>query len=387
MPVLSTPIEARGLRRGVRDRGPGEESMRQDDNEGHQVLLIPFAPGIGDMVMMEPILRALQTQRPEWRLTVVGREYLSDLLQTEDFQLATPFYFVSEAPHALRPLQRLVSQRVIAKAAESAISLDLGPFDQVVNLFWIWESKVRFESWWTPQWPMREGVGHALDLLADHLERELGVEIPPEARLPRLAVFSEAEAWAERYLEKHGLVGCPLVAMVISAENPLKRWDLPKWAELNEWLMRMGWKTILVAPLENEHAREVYEVCPRKPLWPALQLRQVAALLARSDLVVGIDTGPLHMAGALGIPWVGLFGPSNPDFIGPYDRSKGRAIVAQLAKPPSCKNCWLSFKGWGARCPTLAATGCATLIPVGEVTEAILSVCCGTSLASSHDPS
>jgi ADP-heptose:LPS heptosyltransferase len=46
-------------------------------------------------------------------------------------------------------------------------------------------------------------------------------------------------------------------------------------------------------------------------------LDRVAALLDRCDLVVGVDTGLLHMAGALGAPWVGLFGPTNPDVTGP----------------------------------------------------------------------
>lgn len=352
----------------------------------HHVLLIPFAPGIGDVVIMEPLLRALRFQRPEWQFTLVGRGYTSDLIRLESYQLVSPFYFVSEAPAALRPLHRLLPQRFIARAVEPAINIDLGPFDRVINLFWTWESSVPFDRWWTPQWPMQQDVRHVLDVMADYLERELGIEIPIDARTPHLEVMPDAELWAESYLEEHGLLGCPLAAIVVSADNPLKWWDISKWAELNDWLLRMGWRTILVALREQQHAQQVYQSCAHKPLWPNLELRQLVALLSRSDLVVGIDTGPLHIAGALGKPWVGLFGPSNPDLVGPYDRSSGQAIVARLPKSSSCKDCWLSFKGWGGRCSTLTSTGCATLIPVEEVIEAILSACCGTSLASTDRP-
>ncbi|MGI5837827.1 MAG: glycosyltransferase family 9 protein [Chloroflexota bacterium] len=360
--------------------------MGQAEGKAHRVLLIPFAPGIGDVVMMEPIIRALRTHRPEWHLTLVARRYASDLLQLDSYQLASPFYFVSEAPAAIRPLHKLLPQRLLAWAAEPAINIDLGPFDRVINLFWVWESSVPFDRWWMPQWPMQSGTQHALDLMADYIERELGIEIPEAERAPHLEPAPDSVVWVETLLESHGLLGYPLATMVVSAENHLKWWDIQKWAELNDWLLRMGWRTIIIAPQEQQHAQQVYDACLQKPLWPTLELRQLVALLARSDIVIGIDTGPLHLAGALGRPWVGLFGPSNPDLIGPYDRSKGRTIVARLEKPPSCKDCWLSFKGWGGNCTTLAATGCTTLIPVMEVTEAILSACCGTPFASPGDP-
>ncbi len=357
--------------------------MRPSGSSGHHVLLIPFAPGIGDVVMTEPLLRAVRERHPHWRLTVAVRPHAVDLLPPGDYRLVTPFYFVSEAPSALKPLHHILPQTLLARAAEPAISLNFGPFDRVINLFWAWESRVPFDRWWTPAWPLQQGVSHGLDVLAAYLEDKLDLEIPVSDRVPRLEVSRAAVNWVERYLMEKDVQGSPLVAMVVSADSRLKWWDAPKWAELHEWLRGMGWRTVMVAPRENRHAQDVYNHCRRKPLWPALELRQVAALLARSDLVVGIDTGPLHMAGALGTRWVGLFGPSNPHVIGPYDCSKGRAVVARLPKPATCKDCWLSFKGWGGRCRTLRSTGCTTLITVVEVSEAILSVCCGTPLASS----
>ncbi len=354
--------------------------MRGDD-EGRRVLLIPFAPGIGDMVMMEPLLRAVRAGLPDWRLTMAARGYTADLLPPGGYALVSPFYFVTEAPVPLRPLHRLIPQAAIAWAAEPAMALDLGPFDRVINLFWVWESRVPFDQWWTPQWPPRRDVRHTVDLLADYLAEELGVEIPVPDRVPRLKPFPEGLARAEQYLRGRVQPGQPLAALVVSANNPLKWWAPPKWAELNEWFGRRGWQTLLVAPRDQAHAQQVHRACGGTPLWPEAGLREMGALLALCDVAVGIDTGPLHLAAALGTPWVGLFGPTNPDLIGPYDRSTGRPIVARFPKAYSCRDCWRSFKNRGARCPTLSATGCATLIPVDEVEEAIQTVRRGTRIA------
>lgn len=353
----------------------------RDDGESRRVLLIPFAPGIGDMVMMEPLLRAVRSTLPEWRLTVVAREYAADLLPPGGCELVTPFYFVTEAPIPLRPLHRLIPQAVIAWAAEPAMALDLGPFKRVINLFWAWESKIPFDQWWTPQWPLRGDVRHAVDLLADYLAGELGTEIPEPDRVPRLVPFSEGLAWADEYLETRLEQGQPLACLVVSANSPLKWWTPERWAELNKLLRRHGWQTLLVAPRNQAHAHQVYRACGRAVLWPEAGLREVGGLLTRCDVTVGIDTGPLHMAAALGTPWVGLFGPTNPDLIGPYDRSSGLAIVARFPKRHSCRDCWRSFKNRAAHCPTLSATGCTALIPVQEVEEAIQAVRRGTAIA------
>lgn len=356
--------------------------MRFGGEGEHRLLLIPFAPGIGDVVMMEPLLRALRTHLPEWRVTMVAREYATDLLQPGDYDLVSPFYFVTETPPPLRALDRLIPRRFIAWAAKPAMALDLGPFERVTNLFWVWESRTPFDQWWTPQWPPLSGVRHTVDLLADYLEEEFGIEIPLWDRVPRLEVFPEAAAWAEEYLLGHSAPDRPLVPLVVSSANSLKWWAVPKWAELNERLTQLGWRTLLVAPQDHPHARQLYDACGSKPLWPSLGLRRVAALLARASVVIGIDTGPLHMAAGLGIPWVGLFGPTNPDLIGPYDRSGGRALVARFPKPPSCRHCWLAFKSREDRCATLPSTGCTTLISVQEVVEAAETVHRGTGIAS-----
>jgi len=68
---------------------------------------------------------------------------------------------------------------------------------------------------------------------------------------------------------------------------------------------------------------------------PATTLLQLAALLTRCRVFVGGDTGPLHLAAAVGTPTVALFGPSNPQRNGPF----GRGHVVLHRQLP-CSNCY-----------------------------------------------
>ena len=63
-------------------------------------------------------------------------------------------------------------------------------------------------------------------------------------------------------------------------------------------------------------------------------IKQFLALLKRSHLYVGVDSGSMHAAAAFGVPVVALFGPSNPRWIGPYGQEEG---IIQLKLP--CAPC------------------------------------------------
>ena len=65
-----------------------------------------------------------------------------------------------------------------------------------------------------------------------------------------------------------------------------------------------------------------------------MSFRQLAALIDRSALVVSGDTGPMHMAAALGTPYVALFGPTSPQWYAPL---AGRGIA--LSHPVPCGPC------------------------------------------------
>lgn len=109
--------------------------------------------------------------------------------------------------------------------------------------------------------------------------------------------------------------------------NPVGRWEtkfwpVDRWAALGDRLQQeAGAKVVLGG---SGHDRPVLDriaaAMETRPLLTGgeLSLIQSAALIKQSSLYVGVDTGPMHMAALAGVPVVALFGPTNPDLVGPY---------------------------------------------------------------------
>lgn len=108
---------------------------------------------------------------------------------------------------------------------------------------------------------------------------------------------------------------------------PLGRWPSKHWpaAACATFLSRLAARTDAVgvlagSPDDRPYADGVGRLIghPHRDLVGRTDLRQLVALVADADLVVAQDSAALHLAGALGVPTVALFGPSNPRYSGPY---------------------------------------------------------------------
>jgi lipopolysaccharide heptosyltransferase I len=101
------------------------------------------------------------------------------------------------------------------------------------------------------------------------------------------------------------------VVLLPGAGRPEKQWPVERFCELAR---RIGSDALIAwGPGEELLAGAIgAEVAP------ATNFRELASLLGRARLVIGADTGPLHLAAALGTPVIGLYGPTNPARNGPY---------------------------------------------------------------------
>jgi heptosyltransferase I len=112
-----------------------------------------------------------------------------------------------------------------------------------------------------------------------------------------------------------------------------KCWPAERYGELHaELARRHGWRGVVsFGPGEEALAEEVRHAAgaPEPAAFPT-GVPQLMALLRRAKFVVAGDTGPLHLAVALGTPVVGLYGPTDPARNGPYCRDD---IVVRNAKP------------------------------------------------------
>ena len=148
-----------------------------------------------------------------------------------------------------------------------------------------------------------------------------------QASLPR---DEYAESWCEQFLcnETSG----PIVLMNPGAGWGAKQWPAERYGEVAKALAAKGYCVVVnTGPSEENLAREVVRASGRSALMAECNVSQLISLTRRSALMVAGDTGPLHLACALGKPVVGIFGPTDPARNGPYG-SENRVLRSPLSK-------------------------------------------------------
>lgn len=203
---------------------------------------------------------------------------------------------------------------------------------------------------------------HAIDryLL---LAKEAGVPVQQAVRFP-LPAWPDAESWVDRYWEEAGIQPKETVCVLHPAARwATKRWPAERFALLADRLaVEQGWRVILVAGAAERAQAE--SVC-RQMRQPVIDLSgrttlpQLAALLKRAALLVTNDSGPMHLAVAVGTPVVAIFGPTDPRAVGPY--GTGHTV---LKKDIDCSLC--------TRKQCVKELACLSAISVDEVVDATI---------------
>jgi len=167
-------------------------------------------------------------------------------------------------------------------------------------------------------------------------------------------------------LDEHGVRrGAPWVGFVVSARWPTKRWPVESFAAVAEALQRdVGVRAVLIGgPDDQEAAREVIAHMSGSPvdLTGKIGLRLLPALLSSASVLVTNDSGPMHVASAVGTPVVAIFGPTSPVRTGPYGAR--HAVLARADVP--CRPCF------DRRCHNAVQLECLSRVEPDHVLDAV----------------
>lgn len=152
----------------------------------------------------------------------------------------------------------------------------------------------------------------AADALKDVLKgRDL------ELKAPQLPCDPAAQAWAENEISLQGIAAFAMVTP--GAGWGAKQWPPERFGAVARALARHNLKTLVnVGPGEEHLGRAVVEASGGNAFEVFCTIGQLVALTRQARIFIGADTGPLHIAASLGIPVVGLYGPTDPARTGPY---------------------------------------------------------------------
>jgi heptosyltransferase-2/heptosyltransferase-3 len=313
---------------------------------------------LGDLLLATPALAALRRALPDARIVgLVGPwarliwERSPDLDELQEL----PFPgFDRAAPRAKRWLGRLTSPlRPYLLLARYAALLRRERYDAALIL--------RDDHWWGAALaalagiPRRVGHAHPLcsPLLTDalpyapreHVSRQAlaavaalaGAEVagPPL----RLTPAPAERAWAEAWLAQNLAPGERLAAIHPGTGGPTKHWPEERWAAVADALAALPQTRLLLTggPGEAALVGRIAARMGRPPLTlaGATSLGQLAALLGRAAIVLGVDSGPLHIAVSQGAPTLHLYGPSDHERFGPWgDPARNRVLRSAIFCSP-----------------------------------------------------
>jgi len=284
---------------------------------------IVMMSAIGDAVHVLPVVTALKRHEPSCRIAWVlqpgpaslvrGHPSVDEIIMFDKGRGVRGLLDVRRALGA-QSLDLLIDLQVYAKAslvtALAPAPVKLG-FDRARARDLNWLVTTRRIPPHPPQ--------HVQDQYLEFLTA-LGIPADP--------VGWELGPWPAERDRQQALVaplGRPLATLVIGASHPEKEWPADRWAAVCDALVeRWGLVPVLAGgSTERERATE-RAIAARARHRPhstlGVPLRDLVMLLDASELVISLDTGPLHLAVALDRPVISLMGYNNPKRVGPYRR-------------------------------------------------------------------
>ncbi len=278
--------------------------------------------GIGDVVHGMPLVNALKRDDPERHITWIVEPTPAPLLQPHPAVDEVILFDHRRGLGALLDLRRelrrcdfdlLINCGLYFKTALPTIfaraqqKLGYGR-DRSNDLIWLFVDQ---------RLPPR-GPRHRQEMYLEFLE-PLGVTAEPLEW--RIAIDDRERAAADRFFAD---IGPGRVAgIVTTSAMDAKDWALDRFAAVATALERdFGFRVVLLGgpgEREQDRARQLAELSEARTVWAlGPDLRRLVCLIAGCDLLIAPDTGPLHIARALGTPVVGLYGHTDPQRAGPY---------------------------------------------------------------------
>jgi heptosyltransferase I len=311
-------------------------------------LLIVRLGAMGDILHALPAVTALRKAHPAWKIDWAVEPRWKPLL-TSELENASLEPNSSSGHSATKPIvdrihlvpakkwgRRPFHRETLAELRALRADLRAAQYDAVLDLQGSIRSAVvarlsgcsRIIGEARPrETPARWLFTERVATVGDHVieqDLELAGAVAGDLLTPTVPVIpldAEAEEWCDQLPELADALwtGKPVVLIHPGGGWGAKRWPADRYGALaEEFTLRGGLVLVNSGPGEEDLAAEVITVANGHASAIACSLPQLIALTRRVSLVIGGDTGPLHLGCALGKPVVGIYGPTDPKRNGPY---------------------------------------------------------------------
>jgi len=292
-----------------------------------QRVLVIRGGAIGDFILSLPVFAAIRRHYPDAETEVLGYARIADLAVQRRHAVAARRVDGAEWAPLFSPDAALADVEQAYLRSFNCVFCIWPDEDRIIraNLARAGANKIVYVN---PIPPENSGV-HVIEFMAAQCGRA-GIHL--DLLEPQLFPSQRDRWWAECYMRVTSAGEKPLLGMHPGSGSRAKNWPATGYAELARyWIRRRNGNVMVTAGPADEAAlaeflaaiagEDVFVLCETS-------LARVAACLERCDVFVGNDSGIVHMAAAVSVPTLALFGPTDPRVWQPMSR-KAEAIIPE----------------------------------------------------------
>lgn len=169
---------------------------------------------------------------------------------------------------------------------------------------------------------------------AEHnLELLKALDIGVTSKRVHFYTSSEDDTWAKQFIESNLPSNKKIIGIIPSGGWPSKRCEASKWVEICNAIKQKFDATFLIlwGPGDESDANFINNNLKEDAvIIPEIKIGKLSSLIKKCNLVIANDSGPMHISAALGVPTLGIFGPTNPKAHGPYSPNSDYVIKEDL---------------------------------------------------------
>ncbi|MEJ6951186.1 lipopolysaccharide heptosyltransferase II [Natronospora cellulosivora (SeqCode)] len=267
---------------------------------------------LGDLMFATPFIKELRKNFPEARIDIIVNKTFHDIMDDNPY---------------LDNVYAYNKNFSLKESISFSRGLSKNHYDFALNIHGNWRTALILKLV-NPQYSVGyggRGRGIFLDRVVSQAKnthmveaylnilREIRLEV--EKSNPQLEVSDKARASIRKKLNDWGSHSSnSLIALNTGGTWPTKRWKLKAFAELADILNNDYGKVIFIgSKADSKRVAEIIDMMESEPLLACgkTSLKELAALVEYCDLVISNDSGPVHVAAAVGTPTITIFGPSN----------------------------------------------------------------------------
>lgn len=188
---------------------------------------------------------------------------------------------------------------------------------------------------------------------AEHnLELLKAIDVPVISKKIHYYVNEKEDKAAKDFIKGNFISNKTVIGIIPSGGWPSKRCDASKWVEIGKAITGKYNAVILIlwGPGDEDDANYIRENLPGSILAPETTIPGMSGFIKNCSIVLANDSGPMHIAAALNIPTLGIFGPTNPKAHGPYSGNSAYVckedlfcIICNLLECPYHHECMLQL--------------------------------------------